>query len=290
MGLLFDLYRIIVHVLGCLFEGSTHYNRMRVPPDRKLHLLANGPSLGIFLNNMEKNPFVDDHCDYIAINDFITDERCLKIKPKYYVLSDPMFLYDTKQRERGDRVMQGLANKVDWDMTLFVRFNTKDSPLLPILAKNSHIKIEHYHSYNYPIDSELGGIRRWLFKHGMGNGEYSTVAINAIYLGITLGYKQIYLHGVDHTFFNGLMVNDDNIPCYVYKHSFDTSEVAKQIAWHYDDSRDYKNMPYFLFETYRIFKGHWIMADYANYVGTKIFNCTEGSLIDAYPRIKTEFN
>ena len=272
--------------MNCAFEGRTHFKRMQVLPDRKLHVLANGPSLGPFLEKMDSSPLVDNCCDYIAINDFITDERCLKIKPKYYVLSDPMFLYDTKQRERGVRVINALIEKVNWDMILFVRFNTKDSPFLPLLAKNKCIKIEHYHSFDYPIFSELHGLRRYVFKHGLGNGEFSTVALNAIYIGITIGYKQIYLQGVDHTFFNGLMVNDDNIPCYAYKHSFDKSEVVKPIAWHYDDTREYKDMPYFLFETFRIFKGHWIMADYAKYVGTKILNCTKGSLIDAYPRIK----
>lgn len=281
-----DFILALVHVIKCLFEGRTHFRRMRVSPNRKLHVLANGPSLGKFLDNIDKDPLVDDNCDYIAVNDFITDERCVKAKPRYYVVSDPMFLYDTIYKERGLRVMNGLADKVDWDMTLFVRFNTKDSPMLPILSRNKHIKIEHYHSIHFPIFSEQNHLRNFIYKHGMGNGEYSTVALNALYVGITLGYKQIYLQGVDHTFFNGLMVNDDNIPCYVYKHSFDTSEVVKPMLWHYDESRKYKDMPYFLFEMFAVFKGHKIMADYANYMRANILNCTEGSLIDAYPRLK----
>lgn len=282
-----DIISIFIYLLRTIIEGRTHFKRLQVLHGRKLHVLANGPSLGKFLDNIDTDPLVDEFCDFAAVNDFITDERCLRIKPKYYVLSDPMFLYKTNlYTERGLRVMNAMADKVDWDMILFVRFDTKNSEFLPILSKNNHIKIEHYHSYHFPLFCKMVKVRRWLYKHGMGNGEYSTVALNALYAGITMGYKQIYLQGVDHTFFDGLMVNDDNIPCYVYKHSFDTSEVVKPMLWHYDESRKYKNLPYFLLEMYSIFEGHWVMADYANYVGAKILNCTEGSLIDAYPRLK----
>ncbi len=286
--LFFDVLSVVWHIIRCLAEGRTHFKRMMVHEERKLNVLANGPSLQLYLDYINTDQKVVEECDFFAVNDFITDDRCLMIKPRYYVLSDPMFLYITKYKERGLRVMNSLAERVNWDMTLFIKFDSKDSPFLPLLADNRHIKIEYYHSHTYPIFSELNGLRRRLFKHGLGNGEYSTVALNAIYLGITLGYKEIYLHGVDHTFFNGLMVNEENIPCYVYKHSFDTNEVIKPMVWHYDESRKYKDMPYFLFEMYRIFKGHWIMEDYANSVGTKIINCTEGSLIDAYPRYKIQ--
>ena len=215
-----NIKSIFIYVLHSLFEGRTHFRKLQVLPDRKLHILANGPSLGKFLDNIDSDPLVDEHCDYVAVNDFITDERCLKIKPRYYVLSDPMFLYKTTlYTERGMRVMNALSDNVDLDMTLFVRFNTKDSDFLPILIKNKHIQIEHYHSYQFPLYFNTPGVRRWLYKHGMGNGEYSTVALNALYAGITMGYKQIYLQGVDHTFFDGLIVNDDNIPCNIYKHS-----------------------------------------------------------------------
>jgi hypothetical protein len=69
-------------------EGRTHFKRLRVSHDKKLHVLANGPSLGKFLDNIDSDPLVDKFCDFAAVNDFITDERCLKIKPRYYVLSD----------------------------------------------------------------------------------------------------------------------------------------------------------------------------------------------------------
>lgn len=281
-----DLLAVIVYIVKSFFEGNTHFKRLRVNDNRKLHLLANGPSLSQFLDNMDCNPLIDNQCDYIAVNDFINDNRCLKIRPKYYVLSDPLFLYDTIYKERGLRVMNNLADRVDWDMTLFVRFNAKDSEFLPILLRNSHIKIEYYHSYHFPIFCNFHRARNFLYKKGIGNGEYSTVALNALYIGITIGYKQIFLQGVDHTFFNGLLVNDENIPCYVYKHSFDKSEEVKPMIFHYDKSRKYKDMPYFLYEMFCVFRGHWIMAEYANYMGAKVLNCTEGSLIDAYPRLK----
>lgn len=287
LALLREVTEIILYLIKTFSEGFfTHFNQMRVSPERKLYVLANGPSLNIFLENYPKDKNIDSSTDFIAINDFVNDKKFLDLKPKYYVVSDPMFLFDTKFRERGLKVIKGLKEKVNWDLILFIRYDARKSPFLPLLNDNKFIKIEYYHSYYYPLFNGLTKIRRFIYKKGWGNGEYSTVVLNAIYIGITLGYKKMYLEGVDHTFFNGLMVTENNIPCYVIKHSFDTSEEIKPMTWYYDDSREYKDMPYFLLEMYHIFKGHWIMADYAKSVGAKIYNCTEGSLIDAYPRLK----
>lgn len=284
-----EITEVIVYLIRSLSEGfTTHFDKLRVSPERRLHVLANGPSLNIFLGNIQNNKTVTKECDFIAINDFINDNRCLEIKPKYYVLSDPMFFFETRMKERGLKVINGLAEKVDWNMILFVRHNVKNADYLSILVKNKNIKIEYYHSYHYPLFNDLVNIRRFIFRRGWGNGEYSTVALNAIYIGITLGYKEIFLQGVDHTFFSGLTVNEENIPCYIYKHSFDTNELVKPMEWHYDEDHSYKTMPYFLKEMYSIFQGHWVMADYAQSVGTKVWNCTNGSLIDAYPRLTSQ--
>jgi len=56
-------------------------------------------------------------------------------------------------------------------------------------------------------------MRRWMFRKGLANGEYGTVVQNAIYIATHLGYKRVHLYGVDHNFFDGLYMDDDNVLC-----------------------------------------------------------------------------
>ena len=179
--------------------------------------------------------------------------------------------------------MNALAEKVDWEMYLHVIYRFHKSPYLEIVKKNPHIKVVYYHTNRY---NGILKTRNWFLKNGLGNGEYSTVVLNSIYSAITEGYKNIELYGLDHTFFTGLTVNDDNVPCYSAQHFYDNEVEVKPMVRHYSGRVEYFDMASFLFEKYDIFKGHKVMAEYANYMGARILNCTKGSLVDAYPRLK----
>ena len=48
-----------------------------------------------------------------------------------------------------------------------------------------------------------------------------TVAIESIFAMLNMGYSTIYLYGVDHTFLEGLKVNDKNELVHVYQHFYE---------------------------------------------------------------------
>lgn len=284
LQILFSL-RYIIKIL--LEGGNNPFNKVKISSNRQLIIMANGPSLRQFEKKLKEN--LARYCDYdfFALNDFVNSDFFTELKPLHYVLSDPMFFLPTRQKERGLKVMYSLTNKVTWKMYFYVRRDYSNSEYLNIIKKNPYIQIVYYHSTNYP-NKGISSWRNYFYKIGWGNGEFSTVVLNAIYVGITLKYRDIKLYGVDHTFFNGLCVNDENILCYKYEHSFDDKVVLKPMSYHYDESRDYKDMCYFLNEMLAIFQGHKYMAYYAQYMGVNILNCTECSLIDVYPRLKNK--
>jgi hypothetical protein len=251
---------------------------------KKLVMLANGPSLSGVLKNWKRNNKFKD-VDFLAVNYFCHDKEFIELKPKYYVLSDPQFFQDDSLlRERVDKMYLTLNEVVSWKMFLYIQYYAKNSNWSTKI-KNINIKIIPFHTVVY---TGYNFLRNWIFKCGLGNGNYGTVILNGEYIGINLGYKELYLYGVDHDFFNYLMVDDKNQVCNITTHFYSNTSVLKPIFHYYISGRETKYTMYeYLQEKAYLFHGHEIMREYANYRSVKIYNCTNNSLIDAYERIKS---
>lgn len=280
--MIINIIAFIKYIVGITIQGwNNPFKNVVVDEGKKILVLANGPSLKELLNEINKDIEAYKKFEYSVINDFVHNELFVKLRPKHYTLSDPMFFKNTPQKERGDSVVKALYEKVNWDMYLYVPYHAKECENVRMLGNNSFIHIIIYHDVRYAAyDSCLN----WFYKRGLGNGEYGTVILNSIYIALTEGFKNIELYGVDHTFFEGLSVDENNVPCYIYKHSHDSDSQVKPILNVYDFSKKYMTMSEFLYEKYEIFKGHGVMSRYADYMGANILNCTKCSLIDTYPR------
>lgn len=101
-------------------EGfSNPFKGMQSPKDRPMYILANGPSLKELLEKIESDFSPYENAEFFVVNDFVHDRRFELMKPRHYVMSDPLFFVDTIYSERGHRAMDALAQKVNWEMTLF---------------------------------------------------------------------------------------------------------------------------------------------------------------------------
>jgi hypothetical protein len=124
---------------------------------------------------------------------------------------------------------------------------------------------------------------RFLFyKKGLSCPPILSVVILAIYVGINSGYSQLFLHGVDHNFFNTLYVNDKNQLCcrrtYFYNNEEELTPVIRS-----DNGKIYQVWEY-LDEYKGLFYSHELCAQYAKYMGVRIINNTNNSMIDSYER------
>lgn len=101
----------------------------------------------------------------------------------------------------------------------------------------------------------------------------------ASYVALNMGFSDIYLYGVEHTFFENMGVDDEN-RLYLTDSHFYGSEKRYVLRdgqhWHIKD---------WLYDKYLTFLEHERIRGYADYLGATIVNCTKNSLIDAYVRL-----
>jgi hypothetical protein len=248
---------------------------------KKLALFANGPSLADTLIKWKENENLKD-VDFLVVNYFCNDKTFIELKPKYYVLSDPSF-FDEKSliKKKADKIYKTLNEKVTWRMFLYIQYYARNNNWSDKIT-NKNIEIIPYHTLQY---SGYQSLRNWFFKRGLGSGNYGTVIQNGEFIGLNLGYKELYLYGVDHTFFTNLSVDENNQLCSVATHFYDDKPIQKPLVNYYISGKETTwTMASYLKEMMELFAGHEILQNYANYCSATIYNCTKNSLIDAYER------
>ena len=249
---------------------------------KRLAILGNGPSLKEQLPRLIAQEEWKQ-ADMMAVNFFALSEEFFTIKPKYYVISDPMFFRKAGASERITALYNALATKVNWAMTLYVQYyNPEHFDYAAAIGNNPNIRIVPFHS------TVFHGFRKvefWCYRHGFGSGNWGTVVQNGILTGIQIGYRTIELYGVDHTLLDGLTVDDQNRLCRIKSHYYDSAPtIAEPIYYNATNPPRPYTMAEYLAETAELFRGHEVLRDYAMTQGVDIVNRTEGSLIDAYKR------
>lgn len=243
----------------------------------KVAILGNGPSLAKELPALVAKR---GEYDFMAVNFFAEDERFEELKPAYYILSDPMFFRATAMQQRVDALYRLLAERVSWPMTLYVQYYNPEKFDYRAALPNDNIRIVPFHTTLY---EGFSSVRHWLFKRGLGSANYGTVVQVGEYVALLLGYRRLELYGVDHTLFDGLVVDEQNRLCRRDSHYYDVAPVEPKPIMKKVPAEPYTVAEY-LAETAQLFRGHEILRDYAASLGAEIVNCTKCSLIDSYKR------
>jgi hypothetical protein len=280
------MYRTFVFLFHLIIKENTiNYVKKSGPNNmcssKKLVILANGPSLSNVLKNWRSNDTFKDS-DFAAMNYFCHDRAFIEIRPKYYILSDPHFFQDNSLlKEKADKMYATLNGTVTWKMFLYIQYYAKSIDWSTKI-QNENIKIIPFHSLIYTGYDRL---RNLILKYGLSSGNYGSVVLNAELIGLNLGYKELHLYGVDHDFFNDLVVDENNQVCNRVTYFYDNSSNLKPITHYYIPGKETKyTISEYLREKACLFYGHEVMRMYADYCSAKIYNCTRESLIDAYER------
>ena len=113
----------------------------------ELALLANGPSLADELPRLLAGARAG--CDFLAVNYFAEHEAFERLRPAYYVLSDPQFFRASAQRDRVAALYRTLARKVTWPMTLYVQYYNPERFDYRAALPNGRIRIVPFHTQPY---------------------------------------------------------------------------------------------------------------------------------------------
>lgn len=252
------------------------------------YVIVNGPSMKQTFKDYDDGKLTFDN-NVFMVSLSALDPHFLKIKPKHYCLSDPMYRQDYPPRKNQIKEMYRIMNEeVDWDMNLYVFDNSEE--LLDEYEKyanisNPHIKIIKVMK-RYCSDL-LPSLRHRLYGAGYYMPEDGTVANVAIYLALAEGYKEIKLYGADHNFFLDFAVNDNNQLCSWDRHYYDNGKPKLKVFedTRYTDGRAFR-VHYFMLVMYNMFRSHDLLQEFSQYLGSHITNCTPGSMIDSYDREK----
>lgn len=235
-------------------------------------ILANGPSLKSAIENGEVR--LDD-VDVFCVNSFCESEYFWKIKPQFYFLMDEAF-FDPKNERCRKQVQTVIENlkMIDWGMNLVVPSWAKFGELITGL-NSPHIRILRYNT------ASVNGYQwftNMMCRNRLGMLTCINVVIFAIMSAINMKYKNIYMYGIDHTFSAQLFVDEDNCVCSSERHVYSVEPRIFRLP----QTTMYK----ILNNIATAFAIHEKLELYSKACGSKIYNCTKGSFVDAYERLK----
>lgn len=278
-------FETFISILKFLKYGSFKYCKVFTPSEKQdIIILGNGPSLKEYVKN---NLQTLKETDTFAVNKFCITSEFSWVKPKYYLLIDPAFYINKnvsiKFLNLQKQIFDSFVQKVDWDMTLFIPVLTdmKDD-WTDLTIRNKHIKIIYVNS------NDATGFRSivfTLYKYNFAMPNPQNVLVGAIFLSLNMGYKNIYLLGAEHSWTEDLRVNNRNQLYICNKHYYGEEDT---IFYKGIEQKEIWKMHEILLAWSKTFMSYFILRDYAKTINANIYNLTEDSYIDAFPKAKFE--
>ena len=238
---------------------------------KRIYILCNGPSLKQDLPElMNDKLFMEE--DKICVNYFFYNEVIRELKPTIYCLADPCLF---KTAHIG--IFNEINGIVDWDMQLVIPlYGSEIIKTIKSMLTNKHITLVAISALLY-TGFEKSRYKSWKAGHSVPS--FVNISVMASYVALNMGFSDIYLYGVEHTFFENMGVDDEN-RLYLTDSHFYGSEKRYVLRdgqhWH---------IKVWLYDKYLTFLEHERIRGYADYLGATIVNCTKNSLIDAYVRL-----
>lgn len=248
--------------------------------DETCIVLGNGPSLNQSFKNhpdfFKKHPL-------ICVNSFAVTEKYLELKPKYYVMLDPGFWLGS-----GDLVnntINSIQTKTTWELHLLVPPAAKKSVLFQqLVEKNKNIKATYF---NYTVFKGFKGIAHSFYKKNLAMLQSQNVVVASIFLGVNMGFKNVYVVGADHTWHEHLHVDENNVVCVKNIHFYENEEQIKYTPFYKGiHTKEVFRMDEILIILGKTFYGYVALNEYAVSQNCTIYNASETSFIDAFKRIK----
>lgn len=269
-------------------------------------VLGNGPSLKAELEGR-----IDEIASRpkVCVNAFARSEYFERLRPEYYVLADTAFFSKETRRVLSDieanrtagysettlttfrnlrkvldSTFTNLIEKTRWDLLLFLPLQHALGGDLGWLAKsNPHIKLVVYNMT--PLSVGPAWIRHLLYSANVGMPRAETVLISAIFLMVQLRYPTVYVIGADHSWHEELIVDEHNVLSVRDRHFDDKKGQAPVVPIIKDHVTGATWKVHEQFESLaRAFQSHCELDAYARRVGTRIYNSSSKSYVDAYER------
>ncbi len=241
-------------------------NRLPLQKDngKILSVILNGPSLNRTLHYLDRN-----NTDVMMVNLAVETQLYEELRPEYVCFADPWYFNPCKRTYN----IQKRIEDVNKNTILFYPSNVKNAVLLK--GKNA----KKVFSLKRLLDIEAYSVK--LLEKNLLAPYFINVGIMALYVGIQLGYKKIYLYGADLSMFKELTLNEN-----LEIESDDVHYYGKQRVNYSKADRNGYDMTYEMKTWYETFSQFCIIAKYAEAKSVKIVNMSDESMLDCFERFR----
>ncbi len=244
-------------------------------------IIANGPSLNKMMTN---NINFLNNKDLMCVNSFPSSDYFLKVKPLFLIVSAPDYWLEIVRPE-----LQEMRNElykklleVNWNLIFYIPAQANKFNLWKKLTQqNSFIKI---HYYNVTPIYGFSWFRNFCYKKNIGMPRPHNILIPSIMMSIKMNYVNVYLWGADHSWLQTIFVDEENRALLTHQH-FYSNDNNQPLTMQKNVEEDRK-LHEMLYKFVYTFEGYFFIREFADKLKCNIWNCTSGSFIDAFKRLK----
>lgn len=273
-----EIVKTIISIIR-IIKKSSFKNRIKKENHKEIcYILGNGPSL-----IKEIKEISNSDTDYFAINLFANTEYYTNIKPKYYVIIDPILLMNSFLDHETSNLAKDLAHnikeKTNWPLIFYMPSHINKNNFSDLIIENKNIEIKKFNLTNMDGNKY---IKNLFYEHNIASPVKNNVLGAALYISIMKNYKNIYIYGADHSWTKDLFVNDKNQVCLVNTHFYDNEKVNGE-PWKKANG-DFFKMHEILLSFSTMFEAYAEIKSFADRQGVKIINATKDSFIDSFDK------
>lgn len=205
------IYRSIRYWLSSVRYDLRHRHSLRSKIDSirllkksktgaRCFVFGNGPSLGRIDPNKVKR-FQSDGFDVFATNQYLCSDFASTVVPDFYLLSDPLTFQGTNGRRVDPLLEQDIACLRD-------RLNEENKMVLlaPVDQKKRNafsLKTFYFNDFENPFSKNAVNVTR-------PRGYQSISGYKALAVACYMGYREIFIAGLDNSGFKNLFVDSEN--------------------------------------------------------------------------------
>lgn len=279
-----------IRILKSFYIVCRYYKKCDVLADMMMEsnkeciVVGSGPSLSktisqklYFFNGKKK----------VCVNDAVQTEYFTKIKPDYYIFADPAYWSKSLPVYLNNKYLKSkeiFVKKVNWKMIIFLPIGAqKWSYFIDLPNLNENISIKYFLTTTVDCNTLL---QHLLYKNNLAMVPAQNVLICAIFLSLNMGFKKIYIVGADHSWHRNIYIDSHNILLLRDDKAADSTKT-KSVPYRINPIESKICTMDEIFSVYsKTFKGYMDLEEYSKYIGSKIYNASEVSYIDAFERLK----
>src|SRR6056297_1397879 len=237
--------------------------------DNRCFIVGNGPSL----KNHDLNKITDEFV--FTVNYMMKSDDFKTLNPNYHLFADPI-IFELNPKEKEENKIINLI-----DSTL--KTNPELTYIIPFRRRVNFVKLfpNHKFKFIYNYKSYTPKLKKTSRLHNITPG-FQNVIIYAINTALYMGFKEIYLIGVDMTGF--LEHFEHNKTNEQWGHFYAKSEEEKAYVLEIEKKKKFDNE--FYLKTYgKTLEQLKLMYAYAAKCNVKLLNASQHGAIDFIPRV-----